>query len=110
MERKKIINIPIYHGKLTIIETDDVVKSGEKYKQDLSGFDAGVFRNHCKNGYMRYVVVLEKGVTNKIIAHECFHIVCMIFKDRHIEIDLNNDEPTAYFLGWIVGEIDKFVT
>ena len=41
------------------------------------------------------------------IAHEADHIVSFIFKRVGIKLDLDNDEPHAYLLGYIVEQIYK---
>ena len=43
--------------------------------------------------------------TPGIVAHEAKHLVNYIFKDRFVELDLENDEPEAYLLGFIVDKI-----
>lgn len=39
------------------------------------------------------------------IVHEVYHIVNFIFEDLGIEPDLYNDEPGAYLMGWLAGEV-----
>lgn len=44
-----------------------------------------------------------------VIAHESIHIANYIFKHANIEFDINNDEPYAYLMGWVVEEIHKAI-
>lgn len=40
-----------------------------------------------------------------VIAHEAFHLTCHVFDERGIKPDLDNDEPQAYLLEWVVDRI-----
>ena len=104
---KKTINIPIYQCKLTIILDKDLSYITKKYKTiDLSNYGAITMR--VPNKYNEYIVAFEYS-EGSIIAHEVTHLVNYIFKDRGVELDLNNDEPQAYLTGWLFKEIDKFL-
>ena len=104
---KKTINIPIYQCKLTIILDKDLSYITKKYKTiDLSNYGAITMR--VPNKYNEYIVAFEYS-EGSIIAHEVAHLVNYIFKDRGVELDLNNDEPQAYLTGWLFKEIDKFL-
>lgn len=107
---KKKFKIPLYHGEVTIIQCEDVEKEGEKYgMKNLLGFEACVFRDFGKDGYMRYVMMFEEGTTFKIVAHESLHLVNNIFHDRGIIHETDNDEPAAYLLGWVVEKCSKIL-
>ena len=102
------IKIPIYYGTLTIIQVDNLKKIEKKYNTiSLYGMDGCVFRNHKKNGSSRYVMVFEGKTTAEIVAHEALHLVALIYEDRNIILEIENDEPQCYLLGWIVGKCHK---
>lgn len=109
--RKKVTKIPIYFGLLILIQTEDFEAIAKEYDLHIDGrgFDALAFRSPLKNGFTRYVIVFDSKPTNKIIAHECTHVVNFIFADRDIKLDLNNDEPQAYLMGWVFEQCDKFL-
>lgn len=103
--KTKRIKIPIYNGRLIIIKVDDWEPINIKY-----GYKLGRKHNACvfKDFNDEVVVVFKDDPTPSIIAHEAVHIVNHFFKDRGIDLDTENDEPYAYFLGWIVVQLNKF--
>lgn len=109
--RKKIIKIPIYIGQLVIIQYDNPEDLINEYRLSnlVNKFDAITFRDHKLSGYTRYVAAFGKNCTPSIITHESFHVVSMIFYDRDIEYDNENDEPAAYLIGWISRQIFDFL-
>lgn len=40
-------------------------------------------------------------------VHEAVHIKNILFKECGVKHDFENDEPEAYFMGWLVGELEK---
>lgn len=105
---KKTINIPIYGGKLTIIQTDDFKKISSKYGVKIpEKADALAIRQEV-NG-IEYVLVFESKTTMPIIAHECLHIANYILYDSNITLDPHNDETQCYLLEWIVGNVVKHI-
>lgn len=108
--RKRKVKIPLYHGELTILQVKNMKDISKMYNLDtLHGFDACMFRNPDKNGYSKYVLAFENKTTHNIIAHECMHFVNNVFEDRGISPDVENDEPQAYLLGWVVEQCYKIV-
>lgn len=108
--RKKKIDIPLYFGELTIIQAKDLSLLEKKYDlPSMLGYEACCFRNHLKNGYSRYVLAFENNTNARIVAHEALHLVALIYEDRGILFDIENDEHQCYFIGWIVGECTKFL-
>jgi hypothetical protein len=107
---KKKINIPLYFGELTIIQVKNLQKIEAKYKlPSVINTEALVFRNHDKNGYSRYVMAFEKKCSPMHIAHEALHLVALIYEDRGMVLDTENDEPQCYLIGWIVGKCHKYL-
>ncbi|MCK5605285.1 hypothetical protein KAR91_25560 [Candidatus Pacearchaeota archaeon] len=108
--RKKTIKIPLYHGEIIIIQTDDLSKIEKEYKtESLHYCDAVVFRNFKPNGYSKYVIAFDSKVDPSIIAHESLHLTGYIFHDMKAYFDIENDEPQCYLLEWIVDECHKFL-
>lgn len=108
---KKTINIPIYHGKLTIIKNPDIKEVNEKYDlgdDECLKYDALTFVNIKSNGFFHSIIIFNT-VSSSIIAHEAMHVVSYLFKHNGIEYSIDNDEPQAYLLGWIVKQCDKFL-
>lgn len=103
--------IPLYFGILQIVVANDFVKALNKLKIPYSD-------SFTPNSYGSFIVpstketvyvFVRKNVTSKIIAHEAVHIVNDIFNRVHIKLDLDNDEPQAYLMGWVVEQIHKAV-
>lgn len=106
----KKIKIPLYSGTVKIIQTNNFKKLEKKYNlESLHGIDAFIFRHDKKDGYSRYILIFPKKVDPVVIAHECLHFVNYVFEDSRIGLDVVNDEPQCYLLGWIVEECHKFL-
>jgi hypothetical protein len=109
MKQKKI-EIPIYYGELIIVQVKDLAKLPKKFKQDVKNSYAAItFSHHKKSGRTRYVIAFGGKASPSAVAHECTHFVNWVFFDRKVDLDLLNDEPQAYLLGWAVGEATKFL-
>ena len=113
---KKTFNVPLYGGKVHIVFTsdDDPYNASKKFfncdNEDLKGCKAATLTNQAYNNV--YHVVLSSIATDGSIAHECLHVVNLIFEHAGITPDLRNDEPAAYLIGWLVDRVyecyDKF--
>jgi len=107
---KKKLKIPIYFGDLLLIQTNNFEKVEKKYNiSGLQNSDACVYPIPYSNGYTKYLMLFNKDVTPSIVAHEAVHAVNFIFRDRDIELDVINDEPQAYLLGWIVKQCHNYL-
>lgn len=105
----KKITLPIYFGKLVIIQTNKFQKVNSKYninfsKKDNKLYDAVVFQDKSN-----YIVVFHNKFSYSVVAHEVVHLVNLIFKDHNITLDLDNDEPQAYLTGYIFKQCEKFL-
>lgn len=60
-----------------------------------------------EDGITRYYVLLTPKAEPDHVAHESKHIVNRVFRDRGINLDLINDEPECYLLGWVFEKIYK---
>jgi len=106
----KHIKVPIYLGELILIQTEKIENLEGKYGlTDLKNIDAFCYDYPYKDGSSRYILAFEYNTTPKIIAHEAFHLVSYICRDRQMRIDLFNDEPQAYLIGWIVEQCHKYL-
>jgi hypothetical protein len=54
--------------------------------------------------YDHNIIILKNNVTPGTIAHECYHAVCNICKQK----DINDEETYAYLLDYLVDEIINF--
>lgn len=106
--KRKLINIPIYGCRLTVIVSSDLsgIAKMFKLKEDVSNFGAFTFKDESK--YRHYVMVLEDDWRPNVV-HEIVHIVNYIYIDCAMKLDKHNDEPQAYLSGWLYGQIEKFL-
>lgn len=73
----------------------------------------GIDKKLSGAGHTCQVVKGEKTVTviwterfreTATLAHECLHAVNMTFKDRGVEVSVDNDEPQAYFMSHLMNK------
>lgn len=109
--KKKVIQIPIYGGRLTLIKSKDLKDVNKKYDLDFETESyGGIFFSKNKNGNRDYYMAFRKrDVTPGLIAHECLHFVNDVFLDLGIFYSLKDDEPQAYLLLWAVNKCHKFL-
>lgn len=105
---KKVIKIPLYHGQVEV----RVVKEWDKVSKqfnlgDVEGWGAITFKGD--DNFTYHVIFDECEVNMTTISHECVHLACHIFNDRNIYTDYIHDEPYAYLMGYLVGEMYKIL-
>lgn len=104
----KRYKITPYSGFLKVIISTDPTfsdvnqKFGTKATDDYSAY---CFIDYKHTG--DYTIVIPPDVSNSDIAHESFHITNMVFEYVGAKPSLKNDEPQAYFLGWVVKQVDN---
>ena len=107
--KKKKIKIPVYFGNLILIKVDKLTDINKEYELTLGeDHQACVFDEMIK-GIHNYIVAFDKTSTDKVIAHECVHLINRLYIDRGIKLDLVNDEHQAYLMGWFFDECQKFL-
>lgn len=107
MYKSESFEIPIYFGKVVVILTSDLINIKDTYNLDekVKNYDAATFRYNDD-----YIVAFNsKELTNSIISHEIVHLVNMVFHDRFIELDMNNDEPQAYLHSYLFKQIETIL-
>lgn len=118
MSRKKLIKLPIFPGKLMIIDTDSIeyLKEHTDLTRELmNGFLDSIYAHSITGGLegrICYYIVFNtknthKKVTHGTIAHECLHITHYMFDIMGYESDQENDEFQAYLLDYLVEEVHK---
>jgi len=106
--KKKLIKIPIYGCKLTMIFDKDLSFMEKKYKTS-SLKDYGAVTLKDDSDYRHYVVAFTDSEHLSNIAHEIVHIKNHIHLDCAMKLDIYNDEPEAYLTGWLFDEIYEFL-
>jgi hypothetical protein len=107
--------IPIYITRLHIAFSEDVIKDKDALNKrfpdvihEKSDFCAitDSRSNHLIVVFnMNYIK--DETTLIETIAHESLHLTSFLFIRKGIKPDVDNDEPQAYLLGWLVGEIYK---
>lgn len=77
-----------------------------KWSPDMAAWTEDKFYKHSYLPVIFDAAYLDQNT----IAHESVHIKNRVFEHAGILHDAKNDEPEAYLLAWIVGEITKAVS
>lgn len=114
----RIVEIPIYKGKLRIDIVDSPKESDFWNEQQCpckkcpgngrTRF-AGQVSGWKGEGIRMMLVRPRGGLTPPIYAHEAFHVTHMIFDGIGAEQDSKNPEPQAYLLSWVVEQCCKAI-
>jgi hypothetical protein len=108
--KKKTIKVPLYCADLILYKCSDISEMESKYDLvGLHGYEAVSFKHPRKDGYSRYIIAFDEDPTINTIAHESLHVVSDLFEDHCIKMDLNNQEPQCYLLGWVTEQCCKFL-
>lgn len=101
---RKTIDIPIYGGRITFIKEDSLSEIKEEFNLNFKDDDYDAIVFDIEDDFYLATTTLRVDV----IIHEIVHLVNNIFLSRNIELDRVNDEPQAYFAGWIAKEFNNF--
>ncbi len=102
------VKIPIYYGHLHVIIADDFTKHGN-YKKSINEYPAFSNIVDKKNWHYGIFIKPNRIDDHSLIAHEALHIVGYIFNSIKCKMDIDNDEPQCYLLGWVVDEVYKAI-
>lgn len=103
----RIVDVYIGDRKKTISCINKKYDLKESIKKSITTVSGGVtilLKSEDDNEY--YIVWLEQ-VVDEYIAHECFHLVYMIMNALSITLQESNQESWAYYIGFLVKEINK---
>jgi len=118
----KAVDVNPYGRLLHIIITgnfsEDYPAINKKYKQNLDEDDNVLGMSQMRGQHHMIVINLGKhrsifkGIEIECeladtIAHEAYHLCNQLFKSMGATVDVNNDEPHAYLLGWLVQQITR---
>ena len=99
------IKVPLYLEEITIIFFTDEQQIKERFPEsEPESFIAKVL---YEDGTHYVIFDLKENLTHGIIAHEAYHLMNNIFKVIGHKTHMQNHEPEAYLLEWIVNEIYK---
>ena len=109
MKQSFKIKLPTYNCELHFCVLDqlntEVNKVYKKYKVGESFEDSaeGVLISPDIDKYMLFIDI--KYLSHNTMAHEIFHAVMKITKDR----DINDEEAQAWLIGHVTGDVYKFL-
>ena len=106
--KKKKIKIPVYNSVLWVYLADSLYDVSKELGLNFVGLDdcwAIAFKN--TNNPNTLYTAFTPDYADKTIAHESVHLVNYLFKQKGIDLDLDNDENQAYWTGWFYDEIEK---
>lgn len=115
--KEKSFKLPIYYGKIVFIDSNDTDAILKNHGIDLSKEPfASTYEKHkeLKSGETEVYHLIICNTKTKldfnigVLAHECFHLTNFIFEGRCIKPDLENDEPQAYLLGFLMNKAYDF--
>jgi hypothetical protein len=116
------LDIPIYGRRFHIIITGDFSKDyseiNKKLNQNLDESDNVLGMSQMRGAH--HMIIINVGRHRKVykgieieceladtISHEADHLCNQLFKSIGATVDVNNDEPHAYLLGWTVKQITR---
>jgi len=103
--------IPIYQNTLNLVYDEEIEISSMLEKLGINYED---LHPEGSDGYTliydnEYWIFLHNNVTPGVIAHEAKHYLNFIWAQIDGNLDKQEDEFEAYFLGYVVDLIHKFV-
>ena len=109
-EKIKEVWFAPYEYLITVIITNNVLDSRTNRNEKLGELDKEFFTKytdalHNHNNSPEGHIFLNENVTFGTIAHECYHAISRMFQWIGAE---KEEEITAYHIGYLVDEIEKF--
>lgn len=106
MKKHIHISIPIYKAWIYVVaDIEECVKlSSLKTGVQLNKYDFDAL-GMTVHGYGRNVLWLPLNANVDTVVHECTHAVLNIFKTKGIDVDTDNQEPTAYLMGYVTQKV-----
>lgn len=102
------ITVPIYKSWVYVVININECKHLAKLKTGMTLDDNEFTANGMTiYGYGRNIIWLPENSDMDTLAHECMHVVLNIFRVKGVSVDLENQEPTTYLMGYITGEVYK---
>lgn len=104
MVTKKLIKVPIYDYKITIVVTDTLEEVRELYPS----LD-GEVRACVLEGTNDATIIIPPN-SLECVVHECVHLKNCIWRYIGQKSDIDNDEVDAYLVEYLFNEVSKVTT
>lgn len=112
--KTKFKKVPLYDEfKYRILLTDNPVECLKELGVHYDGSNFMGMALYDKGGFEITLIfdrsrLKDKVFAQRLIAHECFHVTCNIMRLICTSLtDSSSEEPYAYLLDWLVGEVNK---
>lgn len=107
----KIKKLPdtMYETIIYVVLTDDWEKVNKRFNTNIKKTHGAVTFEFEEPSHRVYMAFNKNHFQLKYLVHECVHVVNWTFQYAGVKIDYNNDEPQAYFTGWLFNEAYKFL-
>jgi hypothetical protein len=105
------LRLPVYGGSVWIIICPSIAKALDWAEDQMSHpiiapEDKSKSLGYCyslyEEGRRRYLLFLKPNAKPGTIAHECNHLVNMMFSWHGIKLSTSNDEAECYYLDFMV--------
>lgn len=96
--------IPIYNFKVKLALVESV-EDYTKTSHELGDYRAVVVDTADEKDHSALVIFTNSGIRPNTIAHEAFHIVCLVAKHIGIQLNDSSEEAYAYLLDWLVRQL-----
>lgn len=106
----KKVKVPLYGGLLWVVVCRNVSAAIDRIEDMIDdsvhmtdkNYSNFTFAANDNKGRYRIILFIKPTTTMGELAHECKHIVNLIFSNKGAKLSLVNDEPECYFLEKIV--------
>lgn len=107
----KKIPIAIYNRDLYVTNDEaTAIKLAKKLgNRMLTGEDILNCNGFALNCGFSHLVYVHKAESYKTVAHEATHVALDIFMDSGAIVDTGNQEPLAYLIGYLSGEMSRWL-
>ena len=108
-KKYKKIPVSVYNATVWVVtDVDEAIKLAWRVlRMVVDPDDFGNAKGLCMFSPAGDVVWLPPGSSAGTIAHECTHAALNIFRRRGVDVDLNNQEPTTYLIGYLVNAVTE---
>ncbi|UPU16043.1 hypothetical protein OTAKU_00540 [Serratia phage vB_SmaM-Otaku] len=108
-KKYKKIPVSVYNATVWVVSnTDEAIKLAWRVlRLPVDPDDFGGANGMCFFSPAGDVLWLPPGASAGTIAHECTHAALNIFRRRGIAVDLDNQEPTTYLIGYLVNAVTE---
>lgn len=106
MITEKLINIPIYDVPLMVGIFDKEKEAIEKYPEIFTRGTKACVAEDLNTGDIFMIVPSTK---LHHLAHECIHVINVIYKQKGIQPQRDNDEHEAYLMGFLFQKIEALI-